>query len=224
MLEHNLLSKITLVILPFLLPLLISLFLPFLQLTLTIQSLIIAIFIIILNRKCPPPKQSYFYWNRFWPQKFTISFLFIITKILFNIVFFMQNFQVVGFNFHKIMTSIRPQIDLLIGAVFNPVLLDVYYGLHASRLMGLKHYNTYFVLVYRLSFLLLCIAPLLKTYSAFGFLAVELIWTFFTSHVGKFGLLNSTFLFSAHTLSNHLFYYFIAKGVLKLSNNFQYNF
>lgn len=114
--------------------------------------------------------------------------------------------------------------DYVIAGFVCPVLIDVYYGLLLPSSLKIKNYNTYYVLGYRFLYVLSAFPSLFFKLQCFYFLMVELVWVFFTSYVGKFGLVNSTFIFEAQMTGNALFIILITQQYIKISNNFEYDF
>ena len=80
------------------------------------------------------------------------------------------------------------------------------------------------MLGYRFLYVISAFPSLFLKLQCFTFLLVEFVWVFFSSYVGKFGLVNSTFIFEAQMMGNAIFILLISHKFINISNNFNYDF
>lgn len=115
-------------------------------------------------------------------------------------------------------------IDYIVAGLLCPIVIDIYYGLFFPSHLKISNYNTYYVLGYRFLYVISAFPSLFLRLQCITFLLIEFVWIFFSSYVGKFGLMNSSFIFVAQMTGNALFLLLITKGYISISNNFDHVF
>ena len=113
-------------------------------------------------------------------------------------------------------------LDFLVIVVVKPFAVDLYYNFFLFDKMKIGRYNKYFTFITRLFYQLVDFLAVFEPRENMNVYITEAFWLFYLSYIGKYHVLNSTFLRIFGALADFMVVNLILFESLGVNNNFYF--
>ncbi len=159
-----------------------------------------------------------------WQIKMVIGIIIIITKFFLTTLLIMNNncLNCIEIGFFDVNNELIA-LDILVISLLKPLMIDLYYNFFLFERLKIGRYNKYFTFITRLFYSAIDYLAIFELKNNLNIFIIETFWLFYLSYIGKYHVLNSTFLRMCGDFSNVLVVILISLNYLGVNNNFWFH-
>ena len=154
--------------------------------------------------------------------KLLIGMIVVVVKTSLTILMFMANKCIKCIATDTLFaTTFEGLCQVMIVTLLKPLFVDFFYNFVLFPDLKLGEYNKYFTFITRLFFEFFDMLLMYQMQPNINIFLAQAAWIYYISHIGKYHILNSTFLKVCGIGSHVIFISFLQHDVLKIDNNFE---